>query len=249
MLLIVVSILVSVTFGSYEDLVSKVENTLDECLSTVNDVGNYIAEVGALVDDRRRGSHAIEGMLGACVSIQKAVDNYRVEHNRLVLFQNLVNGQEMIYLNQLLKPVSKEIGMPIYVASIDGDSFSDFHNKCDGKGPIVVIVKTTKGNVFGGYSGVSWSSTGGWKTHSTQFLFQLRPNSLRYGLTGRYGVFLHSDYGPLFGAGHDLFIASGALNSTDSYSRGHDYTSGAELNDGEQNFQVEDYVVLETTAL
>lgn len=38
----------------------------------------------------------------------------------------------------------------LYRASKDGWSASDFHNKCDNKGPTIVICKSNYDKVFGG---------------------------------------------------------------------------------------------------
>ncbi len=46
----------------------------------------------------------------------------------------------------------------IYRGSKDGFKVDNFHNKCDGQGQTVVIVNS-KGNVFGGFTDLSMSST------------------------------------------------------------------------------------------
>src|ERR1700761_845598 len=46
----------------------------------------------------------------------------------------------------------------LYRGSRDGFGASDFHKKCDEKGPTLVIVKTTKGNIFGGMTFANWES-------------------------------------------------------------------------------------------
>jgi len=244
---------------NYKDLAADVDNTLNECLSITDEVWNYVGEVDLLRDVRRRdeekGSDAITDKLEACVSMQNAVDNYRERHGRLLLVQKFVQWQEKAYLNQLLVPVSKEIGMPIYVASYDGDGASDFHDNCDGKGPTVVIVESRTGHVFGGYTDVSWSSSGGSKKSSSSFLFQLRPNFIQYDIKeGERGdaVFHHRIHGPVFGSGYnDLHIDDRALsNDTISYSTGYRYNVNRyDLHGGQDSsFQVKDYVVFEAVS-
>ena len=41
----------------------------------------------------------------------------------------------------------------------DGDLTSTFYEKCSGKYPTVVFVKTTKGYRFGGYSSIPWKNS------------------------------------------------------------------------------------------
>ena len=47
----------------------------------------------------------------------------------------------------------------IYKGSKDGFKASDFHSKCDDKSNTLVIVKSSNGNVFGGYTEQSWSGS------------------------------------------------------------------------------------------
>ena len=49
----------------------------------------------------------------------------------------------------------------IFDTRVDGDAASTFHSKCDGKSPILVVVKSkTYNNVFGGYSHIAFQSSG-----------------------------------------------------------------------------------------
>ena len=50
------------------------------------------------------------------------------------------------------------------------------HDKCDGKGGTVVLVKSDGGYVFGGYTDVSWSSVSSccYKSPKESFLFSLK---------------------------------------------------------------------------
>jgi len=164
---------------------------------------------------------------------------------------------EVGFITQELKQVSKKIGETLFVASKDGQSSANFHSKCDNKGPTVVIVLTTTGNIFGGYSALSWASSPGYGKAATSFLFRLRPSMRHYSVkTGKesYSTYRHASYGPTFGAGHDLYIVSNALSSTSSYTNGgHSYEFAGypnyQLNDGVKNFKVLDYVVVQAVAI
>jgi len=240
---------------NYKDLVVDVSKTFDDCLEIAGDVEDYLSDVQALGNVRRRlqdGGHAVQ--LWACVSMLKAMDQYRDNHSRFSVAQGLVHWKEREFLNQYLKPLSKRVGkFPIYVASMDGDDSTDFHDKCDGKGPTVVIVETTTGNVFGGYTSVSWSRNNNWKRAPTSFLFQLRPRFSHFAMRKSYdttATYHSSNYGPTFGRGYDLYIGSGALSNSHSFVRGDTYkANGNTLNDGTRHFQVKDYVVFQAIDL
>ena len=50
----------------------------------------------------------------------------------------------------------------LYRASRDGWLLKDFHSKCDRKGATIVLVKTTKGRLCGGYTTIPWQNPKGW---------------------------------------------------------------------------------------
>ena len=48
----------------------------------------------------------------------------------------------------------------IYRASEHGYTAKSFHEYCDDKGPTLVIIKSSEGWIFGGYTTQSWSGEG-----------------------------------------------------------------------------------------
>jgi len=158
---------------------------------------------------------------------------------------------EFSFINKERKGVSKQLGGLLYQATKDGSSSSNFHSRCDNRGTTVVIVETTAGNVFGGFTDQVWNS-GGWSTSTISFLFQLRPAMKRYNeKNGNYATYRHSSYGPVIGNGDDLLIALNCLFYATSYNIGgnaYDFRTYA-LNGGEKIFRVQDYVVLQAEAL
>ena len=94
------------------------------------------------------------------------------------------------------------------------NSFS-FHNKCDNKGPTICLYKNNKGDIFGAYAAISWTNSGEWKTAPLSYLFTLTNmhNSepmkfLHSPKESIYSVYHHSEFGPSFGSGRDISIAS-----------------------------------------
>lgn len=61
----------------------------------------------------------------------------------------------------------------IFRASKDGFTASSFHSKVNDKGPTIILIKSKNGNVFGGYTGVSWTSSGQYCSDSNTFLFSV----------------------------------------------------------------------------
>jgi len=254
-MLLLVACVFLITKGSidYDDLVADVENTFDECLGIVEDVWSYVEEVYLLQEVRRRvedenDNDATEVKLGACASMLKLVDTYRENHSRLVLYHDLLRLEEKSYLHELLKPLSKKMGDVLYIASKDGDDILDFRTACGNLSPTLIIVESTNGTVFGGYTDVDWSSTGQWWSSSSPFLFRLRPSFAHYAITNTQYANWVTDSVIRFGS--DLRIVDSALSNADSTVGAHSYDlDGYELNDGEQYFQAKEYIAVKVEDL
>jgi len=245
------------------DLVDGVVDTLDKCLDNMHAVGDLLDVLGTEDDLRRREEKddivltGKKAKLETCAAIVGAVDLFREYYFQPPFGDIALRLSETIYLNKLLKDNKKKLGDTLYVASKDGDAASDFHSACDEKGPSVIIVETTSGTVFGGYTDVSWSSKSTtYVKSSTSFLFQLRPSMTQYPIKASEvskAVHHNSATGPTFGSGHDFSILSNTMSTTSHARGGYTYifpeTPSYEFGDGERFFFVKDYVVTKALAL
>lgn len=97
-----------------------------------------------------------------------------------------------------------------YKASKDGFSCYTFHAKCDNVGPTIVVIQSTNGNIFGGFAGIDWASTGQYRTDPDCFLFSLvnhagnPPTQIPLKPGANNHIYCSRTYGPTFGGGHDL---------------------------------------------
>jgi len=118
----------------------------------------------------------------------------------------------------------------VYRGTLDGFSATDFHRECDGIAKTVTIVKTTNGNIFGGYTEKPCFSN--WEGNNVidknAFIFSLvneRNKPFIANAKSNGSVWSHREWGPCFGYnGIDLKIASNSNINTDSSSTfGHSY--------------------------
>ncbi|XP_065837944.1 uncharacterized protein [Oscarella lobularis] len=124
----------------------------------------------------------------------------------------------------------------IYRGTRDGFSASSFHTFCDNKGRTITLIKSVEDCIFGGYSDVSWTSRNGYIQSTNAFLFAFVSNGL--GTTPFHGrvfqnsanaMYDYSLFGPTFGGGFDLHIATDSnSNSNSNMNWGNTY----ELPDG-----------------
>ena len=86
---------------------------------------------------------------------------------------NIVNFEDIFFLFNRIKEINPKIHdinfRLVYRATEDGDRAADFHEKCDKIGPNIVLIKTQKGNVFGGFTFKNWE-------HMPRDIDENRPN-------------------------------------------------------------------------
>ena len=92
-----------------------------------------------------------------------------------------------------------------YRASRDGWEPENFHEKCDGIPNTLTIIKSTKGNIFGGFTEQAWNSYDEFVADPNAFIFSLinkeyKPFKAKCTDNGRRAIFSHRKYGPTFGS-------------------------------------------------
>lgn len=114
----------------------------------------------------------------------------------------------------------------IYRASRDGFNASDFHLKCDGIKNTLVVIQSSNGYVFGGFTKKAWSSNDEWIEDPESIIFSLfnHEKTTFKGYVKRFvsAIGCFSSKGPRFG--DDITIASSSNVNEESYSvYGHSY--------------------------
>jgi hypothetical protein len=148
------------------------------------------------------------------LGISKIVDN---RMNLTILSEKYLPKQLMSLCEF---PVRQKWNL-IYRASQNRFETVDFHSKCDNKPNTLVVIKSTNGNVFGGYSEQTWNHIGTYKADPNSFIFSLinklnKPIKMKWSRND--GIYCSNYYGPTFGGGHDLHIADRSNTNTSSYS-------------------------------
>jgi len=138
----------------------------------------------------------------------------------------------------------------LYRGSRDGRNTDSFHRCCNNKGATLTVLKTTNGNIFGGYVSQPWQSRNNWVSDTSAWLFTLK-NSAGVGPTkiNRSGngneMYDHVSYMPTFGSNHDLYCGDANGNSSSS-TVGNSYSltdSRLQYLDGSQQFSISEIEV------
>ena len=147
----------------------------------------------------------------------------------------------------------------IYRGSRDGMTSNNFHSKCDNKNPTIIIYKNTKDSIFGGYTSLSWSNNGNYRSDPQAFIFTLKnihnsePTKFHV-KSEKEGVYHNSTHGPTFGEGCDIYICSDFLNSdsasdfpcryVDSLGKGKSIFTG-DFNNNNGKFRIKEIEVFQ----
>jgi hypothetical protein len=157
--------------------------------------------------------------------LQKSIEDEKrkkEEEKKILLDSKIING-DIEEKETLRKWINSEISFKtklLYRLSRDGASIFNFHSKCDGKSPTLLLVESHDQEKFGGYTTASWDMfNGDYKNGTKTFLFSLtknkkylRKNNIHY----NGDIFSGSrDVGPWFGI-HDLYFY-GTMNDCYTY--------------------------------
>ena len=82
-----------------------------------------------------------------------------IELNKSKIINNELNKQNSIYkwIKEKINKNSIQFEL-IFQMSKDGSNSENFHKLCDNKGPTLILIKTTKNKIFGGFTPLNWSN-------------------------------------------------------------------------------------------
>ena len=177
------------------------------------------------------------------------------------LFDSIIlegTKKETEFLQKLKEWINYKKLELIYRGTRDGSTANIFHNKCDNQGPTLCLYKNNKGNIFGGFTPISWKSekSGNYPYDKDSFLFTL---TNIYGIeptkfinTGNKSVYHYYNSGPSFGGGVDIIIYYDFINSNsnstfpcsyqDILGKGKSIFTG-DANNSNSDFKVEEIEV------
>ena len=147
---------------------------------------------------------------------------YMILNSTTFIGSTILTQEQGISLFNLIG--NQSISKTLYRASRDGFQASSFHSKCDSKGATLTLIKSSNGNIFGGFTKANWAGNS-WIIDSNAFLFSLI-NQYDYPIKLNiksdkvaYAIYGHPSYGPYFGDAPDLYIADQSNSNTNSFSQ------------------------------
>jgi hypothetical protein len=145
----------------------KFKKTIQELLTLHNEWIEYLKYESHLInqlDKQEEEFHPIEVKF----------NNNNKQSTLTSINESLLSIEQFSNLLKLCQLDSKNLEWTlVYKATRDGFGAIDFHSKCNSKSNTLVVVKSTNGNIFGGYTQQNWSGDDGFKSDANAFLFSL----------------------------------------------------------------------------
>ncbi|RGB30652.1 hypothetical protein C1646_286554 [Rhizophagus diaphanus] len=147
------------------------------------------------------------------------IDSNIIDQNHIAVFANWIYRKDKFY-----GYIPYRFNL-LYRASRDSNAAAVFHNKCDNKGATLVIVKIANSNqIVGGYSPLSWDSSGDFRIAKDSFVFSfanrndLQSARVGYCNSNSFSIYCCSLNGPVFGRGSDLGYHNGVWYCHENFS-------------------------------
>ena len=129
----------------------------------------------------------------------------------------LTNAADTQFVMEQIEGVHEGVRLKrVYQMTVDGTSHVDFHQKVDGKGPVVVLIKTSKGVVTGAYTRVGFSGAERYHRDDQCVVFNLKTRFKQRIVGSDWAVEdFPSRWGPRFDAG-SLGLSGFPMNADNS---------------------------------
>ena len=258
---------------THELILSKVEMDKNMKIDMIDDkIKNLENKIEELIKEKNEMKKTIDNLSKENLVIKKELDDFKNKFNSFILNSSservsLTNFKESQIIKDFdeIKFVLEEIEKRsfkikekklIYRATEDGDKISDFHKKCDDVNNTLMIIKTNKNFVFGGFTQSGWkNSRGGDIYDDIAFCFSSNLKKI-YNIKNPSNALHCQSYDgrPSFGSNSYVFLIGNSFlsNNSSSTDKMVDYsgeTKESEINGGQTYFQVEQLEVFEICKL
>jgi len=153
----------------------------------------------------------------------------------------ILSNQQVTQLMKICKfPLSQKWKL-LYRATQDGFGAKQFHLKCDKQPKTFIIIKSTNGNVFGGFTERDWSPSAFYEKDANAFIFSFinkyNKQFFMKCISPDHAICGAINYGPTFGGGHDIHICNNSNMIDGSYSNlGVSYEHPENLSNDSKSF-------------
>jgi hypothetical protein len=189
-----------------------------------------------------------EKKLTNCI-VEVSKNKYELNKGNIINEFNEINFE---FVKNRLKSINKDKKLNLlmlYSAKINGDKCQKFHQLCDNHHNTLIIIKTDRNNIFGGFAGKTWNSWElGRKKDLKSFLFSLNKKKIYNSKPeSKFHLYCSENDGPCFYAfSVENFCLKNGGFCDEVYKCNFDsFENDFELNDGVKKFNISELEVYE----
>ena len=223
----------------------NLKNELNSIISYISSLNNRITELEKRVTNLEKYIP-----MSNTQKTQKSEEENKETSN--IIFEgfeksNILNLEDENQIYNWLDRKPKKFKL-LLDSKTDGDSISTFYKKCIFQSPTIVIIETTGGNKFGGYTSIPWKNNKGIIVEDREsFIFSLNKMK-KYNNINPENAIQTSDFYFAFGGGSsDFYISNNCHSKNSCYcckkSKTYDSKENYELNGGKEEFTVLSYEI------
>lgn len=178
-----------------KEQISELKKVIKSQNNEIIDLKEKVEQLEYFVRELLIFKNDISGKIGLRIH-SKIVDSYLY----ILMLKNWINKIENS--NKIIKTKL------LYKLTKDGESVDTFHKLCDNISPSLVLVETSEGRKFGGYTTCVWCSNKGGKKDGKTFLFSFDEKKMykkKEDSKNERDIYCRKDAGPIFG-GNDLYF-------------------------------------------
>ena len=207
----------------------------------------------------------IEDLKQRLINIEKWKNEITENKTTNIIKENIIIDSKIISKKEQINFIEKSILRSemlkdkkitfnlIYQASRDGDTIQNFYDKCHGIAHVLLILRTDKSFIFGGYTDLAFifhSSGATEYQDNNAFVFSMDKKKIYPVKKGGNSIRCCDCCGPQFSE-KTIYIYDGFLNRSDNMcctaSEGYyvGFSSDYELNDGTRNYKISELEVFQ----
>ena len=175
--------------------------------------------------------------------------NDQVKLKEKILSDIITDIKELDVINKrLLRQNKRTVYTLIYKATRDGDKSEIFHTMCDTYQNTVILIKTSKGRIFGGFTHEKWEGEDINKIDNRAFLFSVDRQKVYNVQKNEEAIGCYKLNGPDF-CGWQIVVHDNFLSNKQCYTGekgiNFDTEEDYELNGGEKYFGIDELEVFQ----
>jgi len=203
----------------------KIKNLENENKELKNNIENLKNDVQYLKNENINLKEEIKEIKKILEPInQKFKDNININKYSFNINSVIMNNNEFDMIHLAIKSrLNKEVKelKKLYQASIDGDSSTNFHSRCDNIPNTLTIIKSAGNRRFGGFTTQVWDSPENftYKDDKNAFLFSLDKQKIYPYNNDGNAIECYKGYGPTFGKVHSsIYIGSNFIQQKELHT-------------------------------